>query len=119
MISVPAILFPNQYVLFFFLFFGWGVVVLQCCVGFCCAVGLGGVPCAVQQVLISCLFCMYWCVYVGPGLPVHPAPCQFPPLVSMRLSSASVSLFLPCVPVICAILLDSTSICTINGKIII
>ena len=35
-------------------FFNWGIVVLQCCVS-----TVHGVPCAIQQVLISYLFYTY------------------------------------------------------------
>ena len=56
----------------------------------------------IQQVLISCPFYTHQCIHVNPNLPVHPTtttPFRFPPLVSIRLFSASVSLFLPCKPV--------------------
>ena len=36
------------------------------------------VSCALQQVLISSLFCTYSCIHVNPNLPIHPAP--FSPL---------------------------------------
>ena len=35
---------------------------------------LSRVPCAIQQVLISCLFYIQQCVYVTPSLPIHPLP---------------------------------------------
>ena len=54
-----------------------------------------GVPCAIQQVLISYLFYTYWCIYVNSNLPIHPTT-PFPRSVSIRLFSTSVSLFLPC-----------------------
>ena len=38
-------------------------------------------------------------VYVNPNLPIHHHPPHFPPLVSIRLFSTSVSLFLPRKPV--------------------
>ena len=47
----------------------------------------------IQQVLISYLFYTYQCIYVNPNLPIHPTTT---PLVSIRLFSTSVSLFLPC-----------------------
>ena len=40
-----------------------------------------GVPCAIQQVLISYLFYTYQCIYVNPNLPIHHTR-PFPPLVS-------------------------------------
>ena len=36
---------------------------------------LSGIPCAVQPVLISYGFYTWWCIYVSPNLPIHPAPC--------------------------------------------
>ena len=49
----------------------------------------------------SYLFYTYQCIHVKPNLPIQPSttplPC-FPPLVSIRLFSTSVSLFLPCKP---------------------
>ena len=36
---------------------------------------LSGIPCAVQPVLISNGFYTWWCIYVSPNLPIHPAPC--------------------------------------------
>ena len=56
----------------------------------------------IQQVLISHLLYTYQCIHVNPNLPVHPTtttPPYFPPLVSIRLFSTSVSLHLPCKPV--------------------
>ena len=56
-------------------------------------------PDATQQGLISYLisypFYTQQNIYVNPNLPIHPAP-PLPPLVSIRLFSTSVSLFLLC-----------------------
>ena len=56
----------------------------------------------IQQVLISYLLYTHQCIHVNPNRPIHhttpPNPC-FPPLVSIRLFSTSLSLFLPCKPV--------------------
>ena len=53
-----------------------------------------------QQVLISHPFYTHQCIHVNPNCPIHhtptPNPHCFPPMVSIRLSSTSVSLFLPC-----------------------
>ena len=41
---------------------------------------LSRVPCAVQQVLISYLFCTLWHIYVNPNLPIHPTSLlTYPP----------------------------------------
>ena len=57
----------------------------------------------IQQVLISHQFYTHQCIHVNPNRPIHhtttPPPRHFPPLVSIRLFSTSVSLFLPCKPV--------------------
>ena len=57
----------------------------------------------IQQVLISHQFCTHQCIHVNPNRPIHhtttPPPSRFPPLVSIRLFSTSVSLFLHCKPV--------------------
>ena len=57
----------------------------------------------IQQVLISHPFYIHQCIHVNPFLSVHhtttTTPSRFPPLVSIRLFSTSVSLFLPCKPV--------------------
>ena len=57
----------------------------------------------IQQVLISHPLYTHQCIHVNPNLPIHPtttpSPCRFPPLVSIRLFSTSVSHFLPCKPV--------------------
>ena len=54
----------------------------------------------IQQVLISHPVYTHQCIHVNPNLPIHPTttptPCHFPPLVSIRLFSTSVSQFLPC-----------------------
>ena len=53
----------------------------------------------IQQVLISHPFYTHQCIHVNPNLPIHPTttiPHHFPPLVSIRLFSTAVSLFLPC-----------------------
>ena len=56
----------------------------------------------IQQVLISHQFYTHQCIHVNPSLPIHhtttpnPHPRCFPPLVSIRLFSTSVSQFLPC-----------------------
>ena len=61
---------------------------------------------------ITYLFYTHQCIHVNPNLPIYPTttptPCHFPPLVAIHLFSTSVSLFLPCKPVICTIFLDST-----------
>ena len=38
-----------------------------------------GVPCAIQQVLISYLFYTYQCIHVNPSLPIHPTTTPRPP----------------------------------------
>ena len=57
----------------------------------------------IQQVLISHPFYTQQCIHVNPNRLIHhttTAPRhRFPPLVSIRLFSTSVSLFLPCKPV--------------------
>ena len=63
----------------------------------------------IQQLLVSHPFYTHQCIPVNPNLPIHhttphptsqpPHPCRFPPLVSIRLFSASVSQFLCCKPV--------------------
>ena len=72
----------------------------------------------IQQVLISHPFYTHQCIHVNPNLAIHhttPTRWCFPPLVSICLFSASVSLFLPCKPVhlylfsrfhICALICD-------------
>ena len=79
---------------FFFLFFievelFYNVVLVS-------TVQQSGVPCAIQQVLISYLFYTYWWIYVNPNLPIHTSRPCFPRLVCICLFSTSVSLFLPC-----------------------
>ena len=50
----------------------------------------------IQQVLISHPFYTHQCIHVNLNLPIHhtttPTPCCFPPLVSIRLFSTSVSI---------------------------
>ena len=57
----------------------------------------------IQQVLISHQSYTRQCIHVNPNSPIHhnttTTPCRFPPLVSIRLFSTSVSQFLPCKPV--------------------
>ena len=61
----------------------------------------------IQQVLISHQFYTHQCIHVNSNRPIHhattpntpPQPCCFPPLVSIRLLSTSVSQFLPWKPV--------------------
>ena len=56
----------------------------------------------IQQVLISHPFYTHQCIHVNPNHTIHPTtttPRRFPPLMSLRLFSTSVSLFLPCKPV--------------------
>ena len=57
----------------------------------------------IQQVLISHHFYTHQCIHVNRNRPIHhtstPTPHRFPPLVSIRLFSTSVSQFLPCKPV--------------------
>ena len=55
---------------------------------------LSRIPCAIQQVLVTYLFYIQQCIYFNPSLPIHPTPSV--PLVTIRLFSTSVSLFLPC-----------------------
>ena len=55
---------------------------------------LSRVPCAIQQVLVVCLFYIQECVYVNPHLPTYPSPPY--PLVTTSLFSTSVTLFLSC-----------------------
>ena len=53
----------------------------------------------IQQFLISHPFYTHQCIHVNPNHPIHhptPHPSRFPPLVSIRLVSTSVSQFLPC-----------------------
>ena len=57
----------------------------------------------ILQVLISHPFYTHQCIHVNPNLPIHHTTTHtclcFPPLVSIRLFSTSVSQFLPCKPV--------------------
>ena len=57
----------------------------------------------IQQVLISHQFYTHQCIHVNPNRPIQnttiPTPQRFPPLVSIRLFSTSVSQLLPCKPV--------------------
>ena len=57
----------------------------------------------IQQVLISHPFYAHQCIHVNPNLPIHhtttTSPHCFPPLVSVRLFSTSVSQLLPYKPV--------------------
>ena len=46
---------------------------------------LSRVPCAIRQVLISCLFYMQQCIYVSPNLPIHATPS--PPLGNYKFVS--------------------------------
>ena len=58
--------------------------------------------CRYIELFFSCLFYTYLCIYVNTNLPVHPTttpPPHFLHLVSIRLFSTSVSLFLPCTTV--------------------
>ena len=55
---------------------------------------LSRVPRAIQQVLISYLFYIQQCEYVNPNLPIYPS--HLSPLVTIRLFSTSVTLFLFC-----------------------
>ena len=54
----------------------------------------------ILQVLISHQFYTHQCIHVNPNLPIHHRTTtplhRFPPLVSIRLLSTSVSQFLPC-----------------------
>ena len=55
---------------------------------------LSRVPCAKQQVLISYLFYIRWCIYVSPNLPIHPTahfPLQYPYICSLHLCLVSIS----------------------------
>ena len=55
---------------------------------------LSRVPCAKQQVLISYLFYIQWCIYVSPNLPIHPTahfPLQYPYICSLHLYLVSIS----------------------------
>ena len=52
------------------------------------------VPCAIQQVLISYLFCIQQHICIIPNLPIHPTLPS--PLVTISLFSTSVTLFLRC-----------------------
>ena len=56
----------------------------------------------IQHVLISYLFYTHQCIHVNPNLPIHHItnpPTPLSPLMSIRLFSTSVSLYLPCKPV--------------------
>ena len=55
---------------------------------------LSRVPCAVQQILMSYLFYIQYCVYVNPNLPIYPSPLS--PLITISLFSTSVILLLLC-----------------------
>ena len=62
---------------------------------------LSCVPCAVRQVLISCLFFMWWCIYVDPNLPVRPTPlfplgnCKFVFYICRSISPLQISSSVP------------------------
>ena len=55
---------------------------------------LSRLPRAIQQVLVSYLFYIQWCVYVCPNLPIYPSPSY--PLLAICVHSISATLLLFC-----------------------
>ena len=111
MIDCLPIHFPLP---FFFAFFYWSIIALQYCISFCYRIkwisckytyipfllslpstphhptplghhrALSWAPCAIRQLPISYLFYTWWCIYVKPDLPIHPA-LPFPCCVHMSI----------------------------------
>ena len=68
---------------------------------------LNRIPSAIQHVLISCLFYIYWCIYISPNLPVYPclpSPNNYVCFLHAWLYFCFVNKF------ICIFFLDSTYI---------
>ena len=91
MSSLEIYLFRSSAHFFFF----WGIVVLQCCVSFHCQRSEVEFPVLYSRFSLVIYFIhvsVYMSIPVSQLIPPHP----FPTLVSIRLFSTPVSLFLPC-----------------------
>ena len=84
---------PYLYFLFFFFFlpFSFSFIGVQLFynVVLVSTVQRSGVPCAMQQVLISYLFYTDQCIYVNPNLPIHPTPPRLQSFNSVKYTQCT------------------------------